>query len=52
MVPGRDGVVGAKEGVLFNVQPMSKWDTIFEKWRGGVEVVVWWGFEDEAGKCR
>lgn len=32
-----------KEGGLFNVQPMSKWDTIFffkKKGRGGVEVAV------------
>lgn len=33
-VPGRDGG-GVKEGVLFNVQLMSKWDTIFKKGRGG-----------------
>lgn len=35
-----------KEGGLFNVQPMSKWDTILKKGRGGVEVAVaaWWGF--------
>lgn len=29
-----------KEGGLFNVQPVSKWDTIFKKGRGGVEVAV------------
>lgn len=46
-----------KEGGLFNVQPMSKWDTIFfflkeERrggGRGGCVVGVW---EDAGWKCR
>ena len=35
MLPGRDGGREVKEGGLFNVQPMSKWDTILKKKGGG-----------------
>lgn len=50
---------GVKEGGLFNVQPMSKWDTIFfyrkkgeEGWRWQCGGVVGGGLEDEGRKCR
>lgn len=52
MVPGRGGGGGGMKavgGVLFNVQPMSKWDTIFKKRRAGVEEAVQLGFEEEEG---
>lgn len=51
---------GVKEGGLFNVQPMSKWDTIFfflrkkgeEGWRWQCVWGWWGGLEDEGRKCR
>ena len=43
MLPGRDGGREVKEGGLFNVQPMSKWDTILKK-RGGGEGTGGGGF--------